>query len=99
MIVALILTGALSGCTAYRTCGFGGCPQDARITAEVQRLLHQHPALNPPNLLHVRTYGRVVYLYGQVDTEFERRMAESVALEATDVARVVNSISVSNGSK
>jgi osmotically-inducible protein OsmY len=53
--------------------------------------------LEPPNLLTVRTLDHVVYLSGVVDTDFERQMAESVALEAKGVARVVNSIGVSGG--
>jgi osmotically-inducible protein OsmY len=38
----------------------------------------------------------VVYLYGQVDTDLERQLAESVAREAAGGARVVDSIAVSN---
>jgi osmotically-inducible protein OsmY len=93
----VILTGALSGCAAYRKCGFDGCPGDAKITAEVRALFNQHPALAPPNLLDVQTLDHVVYLYGVVDTDLEREMAESVALQATGVAKVVNSIGISGG--
>jgi hypothetical protein len=52
---AVILTGAFPGCAAYRKCGFSGYPGDAEITAEVRALFHQHPALEPPNLLDVQT--------------------------------------------
>ena len=92
---ALVLTAALAGCAAYKKCGFGGCPGDAKITAEVQALFDEHPALEPPNLLHVQTLDRVVYLTGLVDTDLERQMAESVALQAAGVAKVVNSIGIS----
>jgi osmotically-inducible protein OsmY len=95
----LVLTGVLPGCTVYRKCGFGGCPGDAAITGEVRALFDQHPALEPPNLLQVQTLNHVVYLYGLVDTELERQMAESVALEAKGVARVVNSIGLSGGAR
>jgi osmotically-inducible protein OsmY len=92
-----VLTGALAGCAAYRKCGFGGCPGDAAITVEVQALFQQYPALEPPNLLHVQTLDHVVYLTGLVDTDLERQMAESIALEAAGVVKVVNSIGLSGG--
>ena len=92
---ALVLTGALSGCAVYRRCGFRGCPGDANITAEVWAGFDQHPALGPPNLLHVQTLDHVVYLSGQVATDLQREIAESVALEATGGARIVNSIALS----
>ena len=93
----LVLTGALPGCAAYRECGFGGCPGDAEITAEVRALFDQHPALEPPNLLEVQTLDHVVYLNGVVDTDTQRLMAESVAHQAEGVAKVVNSIGLSGG--
>jgi osmotically-inducible protein OsmY len=92
-----VLTGALPGCAAYKKCGFGGCPGDAEITAEVRALFDQHPVLEPPNLLEVQTLDHVVYLNGLVDTDSQRQMAESVALEAKGVAKVVNSIGLSGG--
>jgi osmotically-inducible protein OsmY len=61
----------------------------------VNALLAQHPALQAPNLLQVRTLDHVVYLNGLVDTDFERQMAEAVALEAPGVTKVVNSIGLS----
>jgi osmotically-inducible protein OsmY len=91
----VILSGALLGCATNRKCGIHGCPSDAKTTAEVQALFNQHPALEPPNLLSVQTLDHVVYLYGLVDTDLEREMAESVALQATGVTKVVNSIGIS----
>jgi osmotically-inducible protein OsmY len=38
---------------------------------------------------------RVVYLYGQVDTDLERSLAESVAHAVPGVTRVVDPISLS----
>jgi osmotically-inducible protein OsmY len=93
--LAVLLTGALPGCAAYRKCGFAGCTGDANITANVIAQFRQHPALEPPNLLHVQTLDRVVYLTGQVDTELERSMAESLARNVAGVKRVVNSINFS----
>jgi len=61
----LVLTGALSACAAFSKCGFG-CPGDADITADVQALFDQHPALEPPNLLTIQTLDHVVYLNGLV---------------------------------
>jgi osmotically-inducible protein OsmY len=96
LAIALVLTGALAGCAAYSKCGFRGCPGDANITAEVRTRLDQYPALQAPNSVRARTLNRVVYLYGQVDTDLERQLAESVAVEAAGGARVVDSIAVSN---
>jgi|SRR5271170_5292053 len=92
---AVILAAHLFGCAAYRKCGTDGCPGDAEITARVQALFKLHPELEPPNLLDVQTLDHVVYLYGLVDTDFEREMAESVALQAIGVSKVVNSIGMS----
>jgi osmotically-inducible protein OsmY len=93
----LVLTGALTGCAAYRKCGFAGCPGDAEIAAEVRALFGQHPILEPPNLIEVQTLDHVVYLNGLVDTDFQRQTAESLALEVKGVAKVVNSIGLSGG--
>jgi len=91
----LILAGPLFGCATLDRCGVSGCAGDAAITAEVRGLFGQHPALEPPNLLRVQTRNRVVYLYGLVDTDLERQLAESVAHAAPGVAKVVNSIGIS----
>ena len=92
LLLALIFAGMLPACAAPRQCARGGCPGDAQITAEVRARFHQHPALEPPNLIEVETRDHVVYLYGLLDTEFERQLASAVALEAPGVTRVVNSI-------
>jgi osmotically-inducible protein OsmY len=96
LICALLLAGAVPGCAAYRQCGFHGCPGDAEISAKVQALFDQYPSLEAPNEIHVQTVNRVVYLSGLVGTPFQRRMAESVALAAGGVTRVINTIGVSN---
>jgi osmotically-inducible protein OsmY len=99
LALALPLVSGSPGCAVYHTyekCGFSGCPGDATITANVRALFDRHPALQPPNLLSVQTLDHVVYLSGVVDTDLERQMAQSVALEAPGVVRVVNSIGVSN---
>ena len=95
VVSAGILIGSLCGCAVYRKCGLSGCPGDARITADVRTRLNQYPELEPPNLIYVQTLDHVVYLTGQVDTDTERLLAKSVALEAGGVTRVVNSINLS----
>ena len=95
-IVAPIIAAGLSGCAAYRTCGFGGCAEDAQITANVRARFDQHSALQPPNQVDVQTLDHVVYLHGLVNTDLERSMAQSVALDTAGVARVVNSIAIYN---
>jgi osmotically-inducible protein OsmY len=93
----VFIAAATAGCAAYEKCGFEGCPGDAQITAAVEARLHQHPAVGPPNLIRVQTFDHVVYLYGVLDTELERQIAEGAALEAPGVARVVNSIDICCG--
>jgi osmotically-inducible protein OsmY len=95
LLCTVILTGPLPGCAVYSKCGFGGCPGDAKITAEVRALFARYPALEPPNLIHVQTLDHVVYLYGLVDTGFQLRIAEAVAIEAPGATRVVNAIGLS----
>ncbi len=94
--VALIAAGCVIGCATYRKCGFGGCPGDAKITTDVRALLDRYPSLEGPNMVYVQTLDHAVYLSGLVDTPFQRQMAQSVALQAPGVARVVNMIGVSN---
>ena len=91
-----IPTATLAGCATYRKCGLRGCPGDADITAKLQAQLDKHPALEAPNSVRARAVDHVVYLSGQVDTDLERELAESVAVEATGGARIVDSIAVSN---
>jgi osmotically-inducible protein OsmY len=94
VVSAVILAGNLSACAVYKKCGFAGCPGDADITADVKALFNQYPVLEPPNLIYVQTLDHVVYLTGQVNTDPERALAKSVALQAAGVRRVVNSINL-----
>ena len=50
--------------------------------------------LSPPNLLNVQTLDHVVYLSGLVSSGLQRDNAEEVAREASDGARIVDTISV-----
>ncbi len=92
----LILAGALAGCAIYDKCGFEGCAGDAQLTDNVQKLLDQHSDLGPPNSIQVQTLNHVVYLNGMVGEGLQSSLAESVALGAPGVTRVVNSISVTH---
>ena len=83
----LILAGVLPGCATYG-------PGDAKITANVQAQLNQHPELGAPNSISVQTQDRVVYLNGIVSTGLQRTIAESVAYQAEDVAKVQNLVSM-----
>lgn len=95
MIAALVLTAGLAGCAANKTCGSGACG-DAKITAAVVARFDEHPELELPDDIDVRTVNHVVYLYGLVDTTQECSMAESVARETPGVAQVVNLIALNN---
>ncbi|MGA3157671.1 MAG: BON domain-containing protein [Steroidobacteraceae bacterium] len=93
----LLLCAALAGCSAiqvYRECGYEGCPADRSITAEVLAQLQRHPALGPPNSVRVQTLGGVVYLTGQVSTDYQAQLAESVAQQAAGANRVVNTLAL-----
>jgi osmotically-inducible protein OsmY len=99
LLAVLVLSSALSACAAYQKCGLCGCPGDATITAGVQAAFEKHPELEPPNLLNVQTIDRVVYLYGLVDTDYQRQMAETVARQALGVTKVINSIGLSGNAR
>jgi osmotically-inducible protein OsmY len=91
-----ILTGALAGCATYEKCGFEGCAGDSQVTKNVQTLFDQHPKLGPPNSIQVQTLNHVVYLNGMVAEGLQSSEAQSVALGAPGVTRVVNSIAVTH---
>ncbi len=96
---ALVPVSALSGCAAYEKCGFGGCPGDAQLAAAVRTVFEAHAELQPPNLIKVQSVDHVVYLYGLVDTDLQRQMAEAFAHEAPGVTRVVNSIGLAGNNR
>jgi osmotically-inducible protein OsmY len=93
---SFVLAGALAGCASYDKCGLEGCAGDARVTQNVQTLFDHHPELGPPNSIQVQTLNHVVYLNGMVGEGLQSSEAESVALGAPGVTRVVNSISVTH---
>ena len=98
LTLCLVLAGTLSGCEAYRKCGFSGCSGDATITANVQAQFARYPPLTA-NSVRIQTLNKVVYLTGQVDTDVERLLAVSLANDVDGVTQVVDSISVDNVSR
>jgi osmotically-inducible protein OsmY len=99
LTAALILGAGLSGCASFEKCDPANCAKDAQISTEVRASLNQHTEFGPPGSLRVQTINRVVYLNGMVDTDLDRRNAESITMQVTDVKDVVNSIDVRNNSR
>jgi osmotically-inducible protein OsmY len=93
-LAALALSGSLPACTVFRKCGLSGCPDDARISAEVRAQLDRYPELQAPNLISIQTLDHVVYLNGQVNTDPERNLAKTAAARVAGVTRVVNNINL-----
>lgn len=96
LAVVSILFAAQSASATVRKCDSDRCNDDATITKNVRELLDRHAEFGPPNSIDVQSFDHVVYLRGTVDTGLEKRIAETIASEAPDVARVVNSITENN---
>jgi osmotically-inducible protein OsmY len=103
-LTALALAGlfalSLPGCAAhdaYAKCGAGGCEGDAKITQDVEARFKQHPEFG--HQLYVKTADHVVYLTGQVATDFQRDSAESLARGVPGVTKVINNIALSFGGR
>ena len=94
-VIGAVLIGSSSGCAVSGVRGLSGSPGDDGISAHVRAQLLQYPSLRSSDSLRVQTYGRVVYLTGQVDSDEQRELAESIASEVAGVARVVDTISLS----
>jgi osmotically-inducible protein OsmY len=94
ILVFAIMISACASQSAQRSCAAGGCPDDAKITADVQAQLKRQPQLGPPNQLYVSTRGGVVYLSGQVATDLQRHDAEAAARAVPGVTNVVNTIAL-----
>ena len=92
--VILLLSGVLLGCAAERKCGWGGCPGDAEITADVQKRLNRHPDLEGVNSINVQTLDHVVYLSGEVSAGLMRETAEEIAKKTLGVTRVEDNIAI-----
>jgi osmotically-inducible protein OsmY len=94
-LIGAVLIGSSSGCAVSGVRGLSGSPGDDGISAHVRAQLSQYPSLRSSDSLRVQTYGRVVYLTGQVDSDEQRDLAESLTSEVDGVARVVDTISIS----
>jgi osmotically-inducible protein OsmY len=93
---ATILSGMHSASATVGKCESDSCRDDAEITMNVQELLDSHPEFAAPASIRVQSIDHVLYLRGMVDTGFEKWTAESLASQAPNVARVVNSIVENN---
>jgi osmotically-inducible protein OsmY len=93
-VLTLICLGAsaLAACASHSK---GNGNEDSQITADVRTLFAHYPVLEPPNLIDIQTLHRIVYLYGTVDTELQRQLAEAVASQARGATKVVNAIGIS----
>jgi osmotically-inducible protein OsmY len=94
VVTGAVLMGSISGCAVPGPRGLSGSPADDGISTQVRAQLSQYPAFLDSNSLRVQTYGHVVYLTGQVDSDEQRELAESVTSEVAGVARVVDTISL-----
>jgi osmotically-inducible protein OsmY len=93
-VIGAVLIGLTSGCAVSGTRGSSSSPADDGISAQVRAQLSQYPTLQSSNSLRVQTYGHIVYLTGQVESDEQRELAESVTAEVAGVARVVDTISL-----
>lgn len=91
--LAFILIAALSGCATYNKCGLEGCPDDAKITADVKAQLAQHAEIG--SRVDVQTINGVVYLNGLVGEGTQRQTAMTVASNTPGVVKVVNNLGIS----
>ena len=91
---AAILLGAaaLSGCAVFDKCSPENCSTDKQINKDVNELLAQHRELGPAGTVHVQTINGVVYLTGQLDSDFEIRNAEALVRQVANVKDVENNL-------
>ena len=90
-IPGIVLAAVLSGCADFK-CAPEYCASDAQITDEVRAVFAQHTEFGAPGQFRVQTINGVVYLYGQSNSELERRSAGELAKGVPNVKKVVNSI-------
>jgi len=92
-----MLSSAFSGCAGmseYRHCGYGGCDEDAKITAGIETQLSQHRDLGPPDHVYVQTLDGVVYLSGNVLTAMQRETVLTSVHGTPGVTRTVDNLFV-----
>lgn len=78
ILLALPVVGLLAGCSSLDACPSATCLNDQKISAEVEHQFDERAEFLP-GTIRVQTYDGVVYLYGFVDTQYEKTLATSVA--------------------
>lgn len=91
-MIAAVFIGASSGCAVFEKCSPENCSTDAQINKEAGELLNQHRELGPPGTVRVQTVNGVVYMTGQVDSDFEIRNAEALVRQIANVKDVSNNL-------
>jgi osmotically-inducible protein OsmY len=94
LALAVTVLCALGACATTGKCGLRECPEEAALRADVEKVFSQYQDLRPPNMVYVQVRDHTVTLSGQVNTDYARNTAESVALQVQGVAKVVNLISL-----
>jgi osmotically-inducible protein OsmY len=94
-----LLAAGLQGCASFGKCDPESCTGDKKITADVYALIKEHREFGAPGTIRVQTINGVVYLNGLVETDFERRSAESLVMLVANVKDVVNSLDVRNSAR
>lgn len=97
--LAIAALCALGACATSAKCDSPACAADAAIRTDVEALLGQHPELRPPSMVYVLVHNHVVTLSGQVNTDYARNLAESVARQGKGVTEVVNLIGLDYSSR
>jgi osmotically-inducible protein OsmY len=99
LTLVLLMAAGLQGCVGFGKCDPESCTGDKKITADVNAVLKEHREFGAPGTIRVQTTNGVVYLNGVVDTDFQRRSAESLIMQVASVKDVVNSIEVRNSAR
>ena len=86
------LTVVLSGCAVFDKCTPENCSTDAQIKKDASDLVDQHREFGPPGTVHVQVINGVVYLNGQVDSDFAVRSAEALVRQVANVKDVENNL-------
>jgi hypothetical protein len=92
LIGACILAAALPGCAVFPKSTNPAA--DNSITADVRSRLAQDGEFIHPGTWDVQTVNGVVYLNGTVWTGLQRRDAEAIARQNSDVVKVVNNLTI-----
>ncbi len=81
MGLAVTLAAGVAACSSISAddaCRTATCQSDRQISAAVEARFAKRAEFLP-NSIHVQTHDGVVYLYGFVDTRYEKAIATSIA--------------------